>query len=440
MMLKLRRIALPFTAIALAAIALAGCSAGSGGSGTVGTADGVVKIEGPLIGQDATRLVKSWSAWEKANHIKIEYTGDANFNEQIGGEAQQGNAPDLAIFGQPGLINDLSSRGYIKALPSTVKSTVASTFPSQWARYTTTNGTDYAAPLLATLNGWVFYSPAAFAKQGLAVPTTWNQLLTETEYLRANTSSQPWCEGFSSGASSGQLGANWVGDMVLRDDGAAVYDKWVTHKIKFDSPEVSKAFADVGEILQNKDWVNAGFGSVASINSTSSSQIAAALLDGKCLMSVESTSFLDYLPKMSNGTETVSPNGALWGFLLPPITAGTTPLTVSGDFVAAFSNDSDTVKVQNYLASLSWAKSRMRLGNAISPAKGVDSTSTPDIFNGALVTLMQGADPKDVRLSASDLMPSIVGDGTFLTGIVKWVDGSPSAKVLPTIDGSWPKS
>ena len=436
-----RRIVLPIGALAVLALALTACSSGSSGAtaGNVGTADGIVKIEGPLIGNDAALLEQSWAGWEKTNHIKIEYSGSANFQEQIGGEAQQGNTPDLAIFEQPGLINDLATRGYIQKLPTAVKSTVDSTFPSQWVSYTTVGSTDYAAPLLATVNGWVFYSPSAFSALDLKAPNDWSDLLTLTEYLRAKSGEPPWCEGFSSNASSGAAGEAWIDDLLLRESGPAVYDQWVSHKIPFSDPAVQKAFADAGEILQNKDWVNAGSGGVASINTTSTTQVAKALESGKCLMTLEPSSFVDDLQRTGDGQNDVGPSQKIWAFMLPPMSPGSTPYTESGDFVAAFSNDSDTVKVQNYLASTAWAKSRMRLGGAISPAKTVSPSDSPDVLLNTSVEMMQGAS-EDSRLSASDLMPSVVGEGTFLSGMVDWINGIPTSKVLAIIDGSWPKS
>lgn len=437
---KSRRLVLPLAAMAIVGIALSGCSSSiAAAGGAAGTADGVVKIEGPLIGQDATRLEQSWAGWEKANHITIEYTGSSNFQENIGGEAQQGNAPDLAIFEQPGLIDDLATRGYIRKLPASVQSTVDKTFPAQWVGYTTVGGADYGTPLLSSLNGWVFYSPSALAKLGQKIPTDWAQLLTLTEYLRAGSNSAPWCEGFDANASSGSVGASFVDDMVLREDGPDVYDQWVDHKVSFSNPKILKAFDDAGEILQNKDWVNAGFDGVKSINTTTSAQVARALESGKCDLSYESSSFLDQVKTTSNGVEMVGPQQQLWAFLLPPVTSGITPFTQSGDFVAAFSTDADTVKVQNYLSSLTWAKSRMKLGGAISPASGITPSDTPDNLLNASVALMEGSEA-GTRLSAGDLMPAIVGEGTYLSGIVNWINGTSASKVASTIDGSWPKS
>jgi alpha-glucoside transport system substrate-binding protein len=155
-------------------------------------------------------------------------------------------------------------------------------------------------------------------------------------------------------------------------------------------------------------------------------------------MTLESSSFLDDLQTTSKGAVTIGPSAKIWAFMLPSTKAGPSPFTVTGDFVAAFSNDADTIKVQKYLASTDWAKSRMALGGAISPAKTIIPSDTPDVLLNASVSLMQSP-TATIRLSASDLMPSVVGEGTFLSGMVDWINGTPSTKVLATIDGSWPK-
>jgi alpha-glucoside transport system substrate-binding protein len=81
----------------------------------------------------------------------------------------------------------------------------------------------------------------------------------------------------------------------------------------------------------------------------------------------------------------------------------------------------------------------MKLGGAISPAKAITPSDTPDLLLNSSVTLLDNQ-LSTVRFSASDLMPSVVGEGTFLSGMVDWINGTPTTKVLSTIDGSWPKS
>jgi alpha-glucoside transport system substrate-binding protein len=439
MKLLSRRTGASLAALVVTGLLLAGCSS-TPTAGNVGTDDGIVKIQGSLIGTDAAQLEKSWAGWEAANHIKIEYSGSSNFEEQIATEAQQGNTPDLAIIAQPGLVDDLAKLGYLQKLPSAVQTTVTANFSSEWTSHTVVNGNNYAAPLLASLDGWVVYSPTRFTQLGLKVPQSWSDLLTLTEYLRSNDNSAPWCEGFDTDADSGSTGASMVADMVLREDGPTVYDKWVNHGIPFTDPAIQKAWTDVGEVLQNKTWVNAGSGGVKTINTTTPAQVAQALESGKCDLSYEPSSFFEQLDNKANGSATVGPASDLWAFILPSISDTSDPsMTVGGDFVSAFSNDSDTQKVQAYLASTAWAKKRMSLGGAISPDKHVLYYETPSQLQTESLSLIRL--PKaTIRFDAADLMPAVVGDGSFLSGMVDWINGKPTDSVLSTIDGSWPSN
>ncbi|MCU1469535.1 MAG: sugar transporter substrate-binding protein [Glaciihabitans sp.] len=436
-----RRVIAPLAALAVVGVALSGCSSGTTGpAGSVGKADGIVTISGPITDTDAALLEQSWAGWEKTNHITIKYTGSKNFEEQIGGAAQQGNAPDLAIFAQPGLVKDLATRGYLQKLPSPVTANVKANFPAQWAGYTTTGGANYAAPLLASINGWVFYSPAQFAKWGVSVPKTWSDLYLLTQTIQSKSGSAPWCEGFSANAASGASGTNWVEDLVLRQEGPAVYDQWVTHKIPFSDPRIKRAFDDAAEILLDKNYTNAGIGGVNTVDTATTADVARAMLSGKCALAHQDSSFVGDLANAdtTGGTlSNVSPEGNYWAFPLPPFTDTSIPVTGGGDFVAAFSNDSDTVKVQKYLSSTAWAISRVKLGGVVSPDPGVPlNDPTSPLLQLSAATLQ---DQRTVfRFDASALMPSVVGSGSFLTGMVDWVNGTSTTKVLSSIDAAWP--
>jgi alpha-glucoside transport system substrate-binding protein len=424
--------------MAMFALGITGCSSGAAAAGAnVGTADGVVTISGPITDNDAQLLDKSWSAWEAKNHITIKYTGSKDFEEQIGSAAQQGNAPDLAIFAQPGLIGDLASRGFLKAEPAGALTNIKSNFTADWASYTTFKGVQYASPLLASLNGWIWYSPKKFTSLGIDVPSTWPELQQVSQKLATRLGTAPWCEGFSADAASGSAGTNWVEDLVLRQSGAAVYDKWVRHEIPFNDPRIKSAFDGAAQILLDKNFVNAGIGGVQSINTTSTLDVAKKLISGSCTLTHQGTSFMGALADPSLSAPTIGPHGDLWAFMLPPVTTGVIPVTGGGDFVAAFSNDSDTQKVQQYLSSTEWATSRTSLGGAISPDKSLAPGSASSPLLQESIELLQSPDTI-FRFDASDLMPSIVGSGSFWTGMVNWVKGSSTTKVLKTIDGTWP--
>jgi alpha-glucoside transport system substrate-binding protein len=429
------RFAAPIVLLAGAALVLSGCS-GQVQERANATPPHVVTVEGPIIDHDADLLTASWRSWEKANNITILYTGTPDFESSIAVEAQQSNAPDLAIFAQPGIIGDLAKRGYLQPLPGSVMSNVTKNFPTTWSQYTTTGGTDYAAPLLASVNGWVFYSPKQFTALGVAVPKTWKELLALTDEVKNTTGSAPWCEGFSNGAESGADGQSWIDDLVLRLDGASVYDQWVNHQIPFSDPRIENAFDAAGAVLLDPTLVNAGVGGVASINTTTTARVATALESGKCALTHQPSSFVNQLTNANGKQAKIASDGDYWAFPLPPVTAGTTPLTGGGYFVSAFSGSADTIKVQQYLSSSAWAMSRVKLGGAISPDRSIPASVGSTPLEQESTKLLQSKNTI-FRFDAAGLMPAVVGSGTYLSGMVDWVNGTPTKTVLKTIKLSW---
>ncbi len=436
-----RRFTAPLAVIAVAGLALAGCSSdsGSGGSGPgdAGEADGVVTIIGTIQDTEAELLNESWAAWEEENGIDIQYEGSKEFEAQIGTRAQGGTAPDLAIFPQPGLLADLASRDYVQPAPEGVASNVAEYWSEDWAGYGTVNDTLYGAPLMASVKGFVWYSPSQFKELGVEVPTTWQELLDLTATMQEKLGGPVWCAGFGSDAATGWPGTDWVEDLVLREAGPEVYDQWVSHEIPFNDPAIASAMDSVGEILLNPDYVNAGFGDVKSINSTPFGDPARALGDGTCALHHQASFFDGFIQDPANGNATVGPDADIWAFITPGVEAGASAVTGGGEIVAAFSNDADTIKVQEYLSSPEWANSRVALGGVISANKGLDPESASSPILQQAITVLQ--DPATTfRFDASDLMPGVVGAGSFWTGMVDWINGKSTEEVLSNIEATWP--
>jgi len=432
-----RRITAPIAVMAIAGLALAGCSSegpAAEGPGDFGTADGVVTVYGTIADTEAELLEQSWADWETENDIDIQYESSKEFEAQIGVRAQGGDAPDLAIFPQPGLMGDLADRGYIQPAPEGVASNVAEGWSEDWAGYATVNDTLYGAPLMASVKGFIWYSPKTFAENGWEVPATWDELMTLSQTI-ADSGTKPWCAGFGSDAATGWPGTDWVEDLVLRQAGTEVYDQWVTNEIPFTDPAIKSAFDSVGEILLNPDYVNAGIGDVQSINSTPfGAEVAQAVVDGTCPMTHQA-SFYDGFLTDAGGT--VAEDGDVWAFITPAEEAGASAVTGGGEIVAAFSNDEDTVKVQEYLSSADWANSRVSLGGVISANKGLDPNNASSAILSQAITILQDENTT-FRFDASDLMPGAVGSGTFWTGMVDWVNGASTDDVLASIEAGWP--
>lgn len=444
---KLRRVTAPLVFFTIAGLALAGCSSSGGGTttsakgpGDAGKADGNVTIYTTISGTEASLYEQAWADWAKKNKITIKLESSKEFEAQIKIRAQGGNAPDLAIFPQPGLLADLASRDLIQPLAPSVAANVKKYWTKDWAKYSTVGGTLYSAPFMANVKGWVWYSPANFAKWGVTPPKTFDELMTLTKTIQQKTGKAPWCAGFGSDAATGWPGTDWVEDLVLRQAGTDTYDKWVSHKIPFTDPAIKKAFDSVGSILKDPKYVNAGYGEgdVKSIVSTPFGDVARVVGNGTCPMTKQGSFFDGFITDPKNGNAKVGPDADIWAFMLPPVDASKgLAVTGGGESVGAFSNDADTIKVQEYLSSPEFANSRVKLGGVISANNGLDPKSASSPILQASIKIL--TDPSTTfRFDASDLMPGVVGSGTFWTGIVDWMNGKSTDDVLSTIDKSWP--
>ncbi|MFP7762287.1 ABC transporter substrate-binding protein [Marisediminicola sp. LYQ134] len=436
-----RRFTAPLAIAVVGGLALAGCSSEGGGAssgpGDFGDADGVVTVYGTIIDTEAELLEESWADWEAENDIEIQYEGSQEFEAQIGIRTQGGNPPDLAIFPQPGLLGDLASRDLVQPAPEGVAANVDEFWSEDWASYGTVGDTLYGAPLMASIKGFIWYSPSQFEENGWEVPTTLDGLLELTEQAESDLGAPPWCAGFGSDAATGWPGTDWVEDMVLRQAGPDVYDDWVSHDVEFSDPQIKEALDTVGEILLNPDYVNAGLGDVRSINTTPFGDAARVLGTGECALHHQASFFDGFIQDPDNGNATVGPDEDIWAFITPAVEEGSNAVTGGGEIVAAFSNDEDTIAVQEYLSSPEWANSRVSLGGVISANTGLDPESASSPILQEAIGILQ--DPETTfRFDASDLMPGAVGSAAFFTGMVDWINGASSDEVLSAIDAAWP--
>ncbi|MCG7413672.1 ABC transporter substrate-binding protein [Microbacterium aurum] len=437
-----RRWIAPLAVIGVAAFALAGCAEGGGntGGGTEsGAAGGTVRISGGITGSEADALQKVFDDWSKDSGVTVQYTGDKSFEGNIVTKVTGGDAPDIAIVPQPGLLKTLVETGEVKAAPQSVEDNVDANWSPDWKKYGTFDDTFYAAPMLANIKGYVWYQPAKFKEWGVEVPKTWDDLIALTKTIQEKTGAAPWCAGFESGDASGWPGTDWIEDLVLRQSGADVYDQWVAGDVKFTDPQIADAFTAVGDILLNPSYVNAGFGDVKSINDTAFGDVAAKVADGSCPLTHQA-SFLtaNFLTVQTADGKTpeIGPDGDVYAFVLPGYEEGSATIEVGGEFVAGFSDSEATEKVLDFMSSPEFADARVSEGGAISANLKADPSKASSEFLTEAMKLLQ--DPNTtVRFDASDLMPATVGSGSFWKGMVDWIDGKDQATVLEDIQAGY---
>jgi alpha-glucoside transport system substrate-binding protein len=138
-------------------------------------------------------------------------------------------------------------------------------------------------------------------------------------------------------------------------------------------------------------------------------------------------------------TEKVRPNldEEVGVFQLPGTDAANKPLLVGGDLAGAFSNDDDTKKALEYIASPTFAFKNLAASSYLSPYKEFDVSKYEDTTTEEIAKLAYGSTV--ARFDGSDLMPGAVGAGSFWKGMTAWIGGQNSLdESLKDIEESWP--
>ena len=440
-------------ATALATVAACSSSGNKGGSSAsgptltgdcaqyqayAGQSGKTVTMFGSILSPESDSLNKSWAQFSRCTGITIKYTGSNTFESDLPVKVNGGNAPDLAIIPQPGLLQQMVATGAVKKPPA---QTVANenNWTSVWKSYGSVNGTFYAAPMSANMKSMVWYSPKFFAAHGYTVPTTWAGLMALSAKMAtdmAASGGKPWCGGISSGTASGWPATDWLEEVVLGTFGGQTYDDWISHKVTFSSTQITQAMNTIAGWMHNPAWVNGGVGGVQTIASTTFQNAGLPILKDKCGMLQQASFYEAQWPK---GT-TVSPTGDVYAFYLPGVNPSIpTPVEGGGEFVAAFSSDKATQYVQDYVSSPEWADSRIQVAPGwVSANTKVNKSLYTDPIDQLSAKYL--ADPNATfRFDASDAMPAAVGSGEEWKAMVDWFGSNKSiSDVTKEIDAAWP--
>jgi alpha-glucoside transport system substrate-binding protein len=380
-------------------------------------------------------LQQSWKQFEKCTGITIKYTADKEFETALKTKVQGGNAPDIAIIPQPGLLQTFATGGTLKPASDALTTEAKANWTKDWINYATVDGTFFGAPMGANLKSLVWYSPKYFTKYGYTVPSTWADLIKLSDKMVAD-GHKPWCAGIESGTATGWPATDWMEEVMLRLNGPDVYDQWVNHTIPFNDPKVLAVLKQVGSILKNPKYVNAGIGNVKSIATTAFQKGGLPIEKGTCMLH-QQASF--YASNWDKGY-TVSPTGDLFAFYEPTISSDFgKPIEGGGEFTAAFADRAEVEATQLYLASGDWATSRAKVHSGwVSANQKVDKNAFTDPVDALSVQLL--TDPAATfRFDGSDAMPAVVGAGTFWTQMTQWILGQSDQTTLDKIEASWPK-
>ena len=440
-------------------------------------AGSTVRIAAALTGTEGERFEQSLSLFETCTGIDVVHEGTDSLEENLRARAagETDWDADLAVVPQPGLVADLADQGALSPLPDAVGANVELGWDHAWSAAGTVNGTFYAAPLMASVKSFVWYSPAAFDRAHYALPTTWDELVALTEEVVADHpdgSVTPWCLGVADGDTTGWPMTDWLEETILATGGTGAYDAWADHNVSLDDPSAVRALDTVGSLLLGKGRVPGGREGALS---TTMEQAGQELVDGSCLMMMASSSFESMLPAGTVVTDAegrgatvtasaagdgVSGGGAVEAagsdgatadgatgvsaFVLPSAEKedGDAPVLVGGDYLVSLRGRTGTSAaasaVLDYLTSAGWAQERAELGGMATANRGVEVDEVSSDVAARATRILQSRQSV-VRLDASDSMPSQVGTDALWNALSSWTAGEVgSRRALARAEAAWP--
>jgi alpha-glucoside transport system substrate-binding protein len=395
-------------------------------------------IFGPWRGEDQVLAESVFAYFAAATGVTINYSSSENYEQQIVIDTEAGSPPDIAILPQPGLIADLVKKGFVTPLGQETQDWLAANYAAgeSWVGLGSYAGPDgtaalYAFPYKIDVKSLVWYVPENFEDAGYEVPQTMEELKALTDQIVADGGT-PWCIGLGSGGATGWPATDWVEDMMLRTQAPDVYDKWVSNELPFNSPEVVGAIDEFGWFAKNDAYVAGGASAVASTDFRDSPK-GLFTSPPQCYLHHQASFVPSFFPE---GTE-VGTDADF--FYMPAYESKDLGKPVLGAGTLAFITK-DTPASRAFVEFLKTPIAHevwMAQKSFLTPMKTVNADLYGDPTMKKMGEILLNA--TTFRFDASDLMPGVVGAGTFWTGMVDFVGGKSAQDVAGAIQASWPK-
>jgi alpha-glucoside transport system substrate-binding protein len=407
--------------------------------GDLGKFEGeVITIMGSMEGKDEEMLTNTASCFEKATGAVVKYSGSRDFAALIVADLRSNNAPNIAIFPQPGLAGDMAKEGHLVPLGQESADWMAENYGAgpSWVAlgtYADKDGKEdfYGFAYKMDLKSLVWYSPEQFEDNGYEIPTTMEDLIALSDQM-VEDGNTPWCIGVESGNATGWTATDWMEDLMLRTTTPENYDRWVSNDLPFNSPEVLKAMELYGQFSRNDDYVAGGASSVAT---TFFGDAPKGLFSSpaSCMMHRQASFIPAFFP---NKGEEVA-NGEADFFYFPPFAESDlgNPVLGAGTLWTMTKDSPATRAFFEYMKEASAHEAWMQQGTFLTAHKGADLSAyaTPALRKQGEIL----SSATTFRFDASDLMPGAIGAGAFWSEMTAFANGQDAKTTADNIQSAW---
>jgi ABC-type glycerol-3-phosphate transport system substrate-binding protein len=393
--------------IAILAVA-AGCGGGGGKSKTSSTSantsvSGNVKFWGIWSASEQKAFESVIAGFNKQYpNVHVTYTSKGNDIPTILATAITGGSPpDVADVAQPGLVKQLVQQNNLKPI-TYAKPTITANFSPAWANLGEVDGKLYALLFKASNKSTLWYNVPVLKQAGVAAPTTFTQMLSAANTIKASGT-----PAYSLCASSGWTLSDIFENIYLRMWGSAKYDQLSTHQIKWTDPSVTKALQNMAKIVSDSSNLTGGTSGALQtdyptcVDKAFADPAGGAMVLQGDFVSLELLSATKAKPK--TGFNVVP---------FPTITPGPAAHAVEtgGDLIITFKDSPAIEAFIKYLATPQAAEIWARLGGFGTGVRNMPASVYPDSITRTTEAPLLGA--KSVVFDLSDQQPAAFGATT----------------------------
>ncbi|MEN9714565.1 MAG: hypothetical protein RJA35_32 [Actinomycetota bacterium] len=298
------------------------------------------------------------AAFPASSGIQVKVTTLASFDTDITTKIKAGQAPDIAMWPQPGGL--LAQKANLVDLSTllgadTFNAIVKTEVPGfELLGKDDASGKTYGLPVSANLKSIVFYNPAVFKANGWKVPTTGAQFAALQTQIAKSGKAYPWCAGTESGGATGWSLTDWMEELVLKVDGVSVYNDWWKGKIHWNDPRIVAAGKTLASTLLANGQTQGGGQGVVSRNfglATTQGLFQTSKAKGACALLKQGSFITGFFPTTIQNELKANNFSHVGVFAYPTPAKGYGAVLGGGDTAGVFHNNPAVAKVAAYIMS-----------------------------------------------------------------------------------------
>jgi ABC-type glycerol-3-phosphate transport system substrate-binding protein len=356
-----------------------------------------IEVAAVWTGAEQKNFKRVLDAFTKQTGVDVTFTSTGDdISSVLEPRIAGGDAPDVAILPQPGLLKDFVARGALKPVEDAAGQQVDRHYAPVWRTFGTVDDQLYGVWVKGANKSLVWYNASVFDDAGVKPTKTFDDLLAAMQ-----TISDFGVPPLAIGAANGWTLTDIFENIYLAQAGPDQYDRLTAHEIPWTDQSVKDALTTMGEMVKS-DWLPGG--TEETLQTEFPESVQNMFKDPpQAAMTIEG----DFVAAAITGDTNAKVGTDAKVFPFPAVGGGEPPIVTGGDVAVMFNDSPAAAAFLKFMASPKAGEVWAKPGGYISPNKDVPARAYPDRTTRQIAEALVSSD--NVRFDMSDQYPSAFG-------------------------------